>query len=187
MPVHAALVTRRAGHPGVLILGPSGQGKSSLSLLAISRGWRVVTDDLAALRRDEATGETLGATIRKRLRIPAHLLDSRTRDLGRRMYSHQGLQKIRLDPDALRPGAFLPEARIGCLVFLERGESRSVSAVSRTEALERLIAVCSAALSFSRGSVFRLLAEVARQARPRVARLTESCLTDPDVLEELAA
>ncbi|MFA4939778.1 MAG: HPr kinase/phosphatase C-terminal domain-containing protein [Brevundimonas sp.] len=46
-PVHATTVAirRRGEWQGVMILGPSGVGKSDLALRLIGRGWRLISDD----------------------------------------------------------------------------------------------------------------------------------------------
>lgn len=46
-PIHGGLMARhRMGRwHGVLILGPSGSGKSHLALAALAAGWRLVADD----------------------------------------------------------------------------------------------------------------------------------------------
>jgi len=187
LPIHAALVAHPAGRGGLLILGDSGRGKSSLVWLALSMGWRVVSDDMLALHAGEGN-ETVGATIRKRLRIPAHILDERTQRLGRKMRNHVGLDKTRIQPDAVFPGSFVHEAPIGRIAFLERGACRSVARVSKTEALERLIDVCSLGLAHSPSRApFQVLSDLARRADAKVARLTKECLSDPRVLEELAS
>jgi len=187
LPLHAALVTPRADLPGLLLVGESSRGKSSLAWLAVSDGWRVVSDDHLVLRPGESAGPT-GATFRKRLRIAANLVDATTESLGHRIQTQGGLRKIRLDPDAARPGSFLREARIGRIAFLERAGSRSFLPLSRTEALERLMSICSPALTqTSTTAPFHLLADLVRRADAKVARLTQACLSDPRVLEELAS
>lgn len=46
-PIHGGLIARhrRGRWHGVLILGPSGSGKSHLALTALAAGWRLVGDD----------------------------------------------------------------------------------------------------------------------------------------------
>jgi len=50
-PIHGGLVARRQsrGWAGVLLLGPSGRGKSDLALRLLARGWRLVADDRVIL------------------------------------------------------------------------------------------------------------------------------------------
>lgn len=53
-PTHGGLIARhRMGRwQGVLILGPSGSGKSHLALTALTAGWRLVADDRVILWSD---------------------------------------------------------------------------------------------------------------------------------------
>jgi serine kinase of HPr protein (carbohydrate metabolism regulator) len=55
-PLHASLIARhlRGRWHGVLILGPSGSGKSHLAFCAISAGWRLVGDDRVIVWSDGA-------------------------------------------------------------------------------------------------------------------------------------
>jgi hypothetical protein len=187
LPIHGAVLARTRTAPGTLFLGESGSGKSSLALLAISKGWRVVSDDLTALHHVGDAG-VVAAAVRWRLRIAAHLLDAETRARGRKFVSGTGLRKIRLDPNALRPESFLGQARIGRLVFLERGDVRAITTISPSEALARLLSVCAPALSLEGGRGYAgLLSGLVRQADAKVVRLTQTCLSDPEVLGDLAA
>jgi serine kinase of HPr protein (carbohydrate metabolism regulator) len=49
MILHAGCITRPRGGDatGVLVMGPSGSGKSDLMLRLVARGWRLVADDRA--------------------------------------------------------------------------------------------------------------------------------------------
>ncbi len=53
-PIHGGLMARyrRGRWHGVLILGPSGSGKSHLALAALAAGWRLVADDRVILWPD---------------------------------------------------------------------------------------------------------------------------------------
>jgi serine kinase of HPr protein (carbohydrate metabolism regulator) len=56
--IHATCVATDAG--GVLLLGPSGSGKSDLALRLIDRGAKLVSDDRVAVRRED--GKLIAAT-----------------------------------------------------------------------------------------------------------------------------
>jgi len=69
-PLHASCVAM--GERAVLLMGPSGSGKSDLALRMIDRGAMLVSDDYTHWRRDEATGQILAsppATIAGRMEI----------------------------------------------------------------------------------------------------------------------
>lgn len=53
-PLHGGLIARRGigRWHGVLVLGPSGSGKSHLALAALAAGWRLVADDRVILWSD---------------------------------------------------------------------------------------------------------------------------------------
>ena len=187
LPIHGALVTRDGGLSGTLLLGDSGHGKSSLVWLALSAKWRCVSDDLVAVSRSPA-GDLVGATVRRRLRFPADLVDHATRLRGMKMVSDKGLKKIRIDPDAVQANSFLLESRIDRLVFLEHGQARAIDALSRSDAMERLLTFCVPAIhTVDSRAQLQLLAGLAGAAPAKVARLTRACLEDSGVLDELAA
>lgn len=186
-PLHAALVVAPASSAGVLIVGASGSGKSSLTWLALSLGWRVVSDDYVALRA-EPSQSTTALAVRKGWRVPAHLVGREAREHGRRMISDTGLRKVRLDPDRLSEGVFLREAEIGRIAFVERATTPSLATISPADTLGRLLPLCTPSLIHATpGHIFRVLADLARASPARVAGLTSACLGDPRVLQELAA
>jgi len=68
--IHANCVA--IGDHAVLIIGPSGSGKSDLSLRLIDRGAILVSDDYTRLHRDDATGSIIArppATIAGRMEV----------------------------------------------------------------------------------------------------------------------
>ena len=188
LPIHAALIAPAPTAAGLLLIGDSGRGKSSLVRLAIAGGWSVVSDDLVALHTAVGSHTVVGGAIRRRLRIVSSQLDEQTRSLGLKMTSLTGLAKTRLDPNALAPGSFLAEAPIGRLVFLDRATSRSITPISPADAAGRLLSICAPALAFSKSRLhFKALADLARQSDARVANFTRACLSDPDVLAQISA
>lgn len=187
VPLHGALVVPDVSESGLLILGESGLGKSSLAWLALSMGWRIVSDDYVALGAGKGQ-EIRAMALRKAMRVPAHLLGANSRALGRRMTSDLGMLKIRLDPNRFRVGAFLREASINRIAFLERADARNVRPLSPADTLERLMALCAPAMAeASSPEVFQLLARLAHSASATAAGLTRACLTDPHVIQDLAA
>ncbi|OYW86936.1 MAG: hypothetical protein B7Z20_06285 [Sphingobium sp. 32-64-5] len=69
-PIHASCVA--IDNRAVLIMGPSGSGKSDLCLRLIDRGALLVSDDYTAVRRDEGSGHVIAsppATIAGKMEI----------------------------------------------------------------------------------------------------------------------
>lgn len=99
MQVHGALVRIRG--VGVLLLGPSGVGKSETALELVARGHALVADDVVELER---AGESLIGRAPERIR---HYLE--IRGLG-----------ILYIPELYGPQAVLPESPIELLCRLER-------------------------------------------------------------------
>lgn len=64
--LHGALVAK--DHKAVLLLGGTGQGKSTFAIAALSAGWQVHADDLVVLSND-GTGALTGYGIPKRMSI----------------------------------------------------------------------------------------------------------------------
>lgn len=114
MTIHGALVDVRG--VGVLLLGPSGAGKSECALELVSRGHRLVADDVVELSLD-AEGRLRGcapARIRHHLEIRGlgilyvpdlygddRVLDSGSVDLVCRIehWRAEGFDRVGLDPD----------------------------------------------------------------------------------------
>jgi len=105
MQVHGTLV--QVLGVGALIRGPSGIGKSEIALELVTRGHRLVADDVVVLRRDSG-GEVWGeapALIRHHLEI---------RGIG--------ILDVR---DLFGPGAVLDEAAIHLIFLLEHWQQRA--------------------------------------------------------------
>jgi hypothetical protein len=68
--VHGALLV--AGDAAVLVLGPTGIGKSTVAYGAAAAGWSVRSDDLTVLR-DDPDGVLVGSGIPRRARVPEEL------------------------------------------------------------------------------------------------------------------
>jgi hypothetical protein len=136
--LHAAALERDGR--SVLFSGPSGQGKTTLTLNLLRAGWSLVTDDSVLL--SETNGGVRATTFRRELNLSpdgVRLVPA----LGARTWPPPlGLRdKWRVDPDVLFAGRSKPETMPRRLLFPERvaeGPSR-LAPVSRVEAFQRLI------------------------------------------------
>jgi hypothetical protein len=68
--VHAAGLVAENGDAYV-VLGPTGQGKSTLALAALASGWRLLSDDLVVIRQGASGPEASG--IARRVALPGDL------------------------------------------------------------------------------------------------------------------
>jgi len=59
--LHAAGLASPDGDRGVLVIGPPGSGKSTLTLAALRHGWRYLSDDAVVLRAVEGTASVSGS------------------------------------------------------------------------------------------------------------------------------
>jgi len=99
MQVHGALV--QVLGVGVLIRGPSGIGKSETALELVTRGHRLVADDVVRIRRE------------------GDILIGRAPDLIRHHLEIRGIGILDV-PDLFGPGAVYDESRIDLMCRLEQ-------------------------------------------------------------------
>jgi hypothetical protein len=135
--IHAACVERN-GH-GVLLVGESGAGKSSLSYACARRGWTYISDDSVSLVLHKAGRSVLGNPQTIRFRPSAWLLFPELK----------GRKELRNNKPTVEIGTkLLPriqtafESTVDYIVFLNRQESElerpHLGPISREEALSRL-------------------------------------------------
>ena len=136
--LHAAALERDG--QSVLFSGPSGQGKTTLTLNLLRAGWSLVTDDSVLL--SDPDGDVRATTFRRELNLSpdaVRLIPA----LGERTWPRPPgpRDKWRVDPDVLFAGRSRPETVPRRLLFPERvaeGPSR-LAPVSRVEAFQRLV------------------------------------------------
>jgi HPr kinase/phosphorylase len=97
-----------SGGVGVLLLGPSGVGKSECALELIQRGHRLVADDVVEIRVEEAAAEGAGAPC----------LLGRAPELIRHFVEIRGIGILYV-PDLFGPDSVREEARIDLVCRLE--------------------------------------------------------------------
>jgi hypothetical protein len=141
--LHAAAVAREEGGAGVLLVGASGSGKSSLTLRLAAEGWRYLSDD--ALVLSEAEGRAEALALRRLFAVTPASLDAcglPDAALGSPIPSDP--EKRRLEPAALFPGSFASFCVPRTLVLPQvtgRAESRAVR-LAPAEVMKRLMALC---------------------------------------------
>ena len=135
--VHAACVVKD-GH-GVLFVGDSGAGKSSLAYACARRGWTYVADDAACLVRRRPGRQVLGNPHSFRFRPTVSTLFP---ELRGRVKLRNGKPTVEVRTEALSHLITAQECTVDYLVFLDRRAqpdgSPLVSSVSEEECLRGL-------------------------------------------------
>jgi hypothetical protein len=135
--VHAACVVREGS--GVLLIGASGMGKSTLAYACARQGWTFVTDDGSTLLWDRRDRAVAGEPHRFRFREGAAEIFPELRGLtvGRQL-DHKPTIEVRTAGLPIRTA---PECTVERIVFLDRcpGRSARMAPVGMEEARERLM------------------------------------------------
>lgn len=122
--LHAAALVPGPGPEGVLLVGPKGSGKTTLTIEWAAAGGQFLSDDLLALVQG-TSGGVEAMTLRRRFCVVLASLDrhrcaEELRDaLGAPMGADR--RKRWLEPRLAFPGAFRERCRPAAIVFLSRG------------------------------------------------------------------
>ncbi len=118
--LHAA--SMRKGDRGVLALGETGKGKSTLALAAFQHDWRVMGDDLVALWIEDDTAMIRG--LPKPMALPQDVGESESRTLeGASTLTWDHRRRLHVPVDQLDLGA----VALGAILVVEHGDTaRSV-------------------------------------------------------------
>jgi hypothetical protein len=185
----AGLVTPDRG-AGVLILGGSGSGKSTMTALLASRGWFYLTDDALLLSQE---GEVIQARgIRRYFAASETTLAScstKNFDHALRGAILSDPSKRRLEPMLAFPGQFLSSCAPKALFFTSiTGRDRSeLSGLTRNDTMARLIRSnpwASYDSSTARDHL-KLLNRLTNQCRAFSVRAGLDVLSDPSCAEQL--
>lgn len=139
LDLHAAAVAPARDAGALLIIGPKGAGKSSLTMALALSGWTLFSDDHIITWRDG--GELRVAGLRVPLfltpdaaeRLPSHLPKGRMApSLGKRMFQ----------PEELFPGQHRAEGPVARTVFIERSAAPSkLEPLRPLDCFQRLLSV----------------------------------------------
>ena len=135
--LHAACVERN-GH-GVLLVGDSGAGKSSLSYACTHRGWTYISDDSVSLVLQKPGRSVSGNPQTIRFRPSAWSLFP---ELKGRQQLRNNKPTVEIDTELLRHIRTAFECTVDYIVFLNRQESEpqraQLALISREQAMQRL-------------------------------------------------
>jgi HPr Serine kinase C-terminal domain len=135
--VHAACVIKD-GH-GVLLVGDSGAGKSSLAYACMRRGWTYVSDDASSLLRRRTGRVVVGNPQTFRFRPTASILFP---ELQGQIKVRNGKPTVEIRTEDLRHSKIANECTVDYVIFLNRLEqdvpTPSLVPIPRDESLRRL-------------------------------------------------
>ncbi len=137
VPMHAACIARRGA--GILLFGPSGMGKSTLSYACARSGWTFISDDCTSLPQNSDTREVTGRPHQARFREDAPRLFPEIDGYSMRARP-TGKLSIEVPMDSLKGISTASHCEVETLVFLDRGGPSGIFPVSHEEALERMLA-----------------------------------------------
>jgi hypothetical protein len=143
--LHAAAVAAPAGGAGVLLIGESNSGKSTLTLKLAQSGWRYLSDDTLLLSAADGVAEA--HAFRRYFSFPDSLLDTISLPrVGEAVREAVPLfpDKRPLDPSIIFPGQFLERCTPRAVCFPEvTGEPVSrLLPLTPPQAMTRLIEQC---------------------------------------------
>jgi hypothetical protein len=169
LQLHSAGVVEPATRSGVLIVGDSNSGKSSLTVRLARAGWSYLSDDMLLLHE---SGQTmLASALRRVFSVSAGSIAGcdlpRLEDaLGSPVNSDPS--KRSLDPSIVFPGRFTESCEPALVIFpkIAREAHTRVESLKRSDALLRFLKVSPWACFDADGkSYLRLIERLVRQTR----------------------
>lgn len=139
VPVHAACVVGPAG--GILLTGPSGTGKSTLTVALAKRGYAVLSDDWSYLTAHDSHMDAWGTPVPLKL-LPDALQFFPELTGYETHRSLNGEIAYEVDPQACFRLPRRLHCRVACVVLLERAAEPGcrISFTCGSNAVERLVA-----------------------------------------------
>jgi hypothetical protein len=164
LQLHAAAVATDAGRAW-LICGPSRAGKTSLALSLMLEGWNWLTDELV-LVDESAPTQIRGFRRNFNLKEPSWATFPETDHLPHRRESWSGHHQANIrfiDPEALKPGAFVPEAELAGILLPAYSEDNDGPKFEEVHGLAATLALLPE-VTAPCASMFAVIADWAREA-----------------------
>jgi hypothetical protein len=136
VPMHAACVERNG--VGVLLWGPSGMGKSTLSYACARAGWTFVADDSTILPQNRRDYVVIGKPRQARFREDAPRLFPELEGYATRARP-TGKLSIEVPMASLAGNRTAARCEVKRLVFLDRGKSAGLERIGVESALEQMM------------------------------------------------
>jgi len=166
--LHAAGVVSPAGE-GILVIGPSGSGKSNLAAQLASAGWQYLSDDTVLLY--SRNGVVHAHALRRMFALTDEVFSatrlSESDSIEVTVVPFDPLKK-RFEPALVFPGRFALSCRPTRVLFsrIENGAGSRLESLNRSETMARLVRMCPWACydKTTAEAHLEVLGELARQA-----------------------
>lgn len=188
--LHAGAVVEPLSGAGVLFIGASGSGKTTMTLRLAAQGWAYLSDDRLALSED-------GSEIRAwALRREFYVTESSLAACGltslmhsNRQHSHSEIPKWIIRPQQLFPGRFVSDCLPQSLFFPQLTGARTtrLQPLSQGQAMMQLLHHCPWACrdQTSAAAQIRLLHRLIRQSRSFALEAGSDLLEQADLTARL--
>ncbi|MDT7542641.1 MAG: hypothetical protein QOE33_2545 [Acidobacteriota bacterium] len=189
--LHAAGVVEPASGAGLLIVGDSNSGKSSLTVRLARAGWSYLSDDLLLLHEHETN--IAARALRRTFSVSAGSiagceLPRLEEALGSPVNSDP--EKRRLDPTVVFPGGFVESCQPKVVIFprIAHEERTRIEGLTMSDALLRFLKVSPWASFDADGSSYlRLIERLVRQTRAYIVHAGRDLLDDVTLAPRLFA
>jgi hypothetical protein len=142
--LHAAALACSETNIGVLIVGPSGSGKSSLSVRLAGSGWKYLSDDIVIAYADGP--QVFVSGLRRPMTVTPSSISSALPGMPSGMFEPlpEDPDKVRVDPSECFPGLYADRTAPSLIMFSHVTDSprTSVRQLTQTESMTRLLKLC---------------------------------------------
>lgn len=190
-PCHGAAVTApEDDQQGVLIIGSSGSGKTSLSLGCACNGYGLLGDDLLMLRMHPVEQRIYAYALTTEVSVRSATLDLWPPLTFLKTYAADERDKRYCTIEQIRPGAARLQTPVSLLIFptLHEDTQSTYAPLNQANALQELLEQCMGNNGVDRhyrSQLFSLLAAIAEQARCYRLAIARGDASGPQLLHSL--